>query len=96
MVTSGYDPVMTRFLRGSSPFDLVGKVRRTVEIESVLRITTHSYQIDWIESTIDSAANRTSKRMRALVTITLLPTTDDTIKKNPLGIYIDNCEMTEL
>jgi type IV secretion system protein VirB5 len=96
MVTSSYDPVMTGFLRSSSPFDLVGKVRRTVEIESVLRITTNSYQIDWIESSIDSAAGRTSTRMRALVTVTLLPADDDTIRKNPLGIYIDNCEMTKL
>jgi type IV secretion system protein VirB5 len=96
MVTGSYEPVMTRLLRGASPFDLVGKVRRTVEIESVLRITTNSYQIDWIESTVDSAAARTGKRMRALVTVKLLPVTDDTIRKNPLGIYIDNCEMTEL
>jgi type IV secretion system protein VirB5 len=96
MVTGSYEPVMTRFLRGASPFDLVGKARRTVEIESALRITANSYQIDWIESTIDSAASRTGKRMRALVTVRLLPVTDDTIRKNPLGIYIDNCEMTEL
>jgi type IV secretion system protein VirB5 len=96
MVTTSYNPIMTRFLRDASPFTLVGKTRRTVEIESLLRITTNSYQVDWIESTVDNAAARTSRRMRALVTTTLLPTTDDTIKRNPLGIYIDNCEMTEL
>jgi type IV secretion system protein VirB5 len=96
MVTSSYEPVMTRFLRGASPFDLVGKTRRTVEIESVLHITANSYQIDWIESTVDNAAGRASRRMRALVTVKLLPVTDDTIRKNPLGIYIENCEMTEL
>jgi type IV secretion system protein VirB5 len=96
MITSSYEPEMTRFLRGASPFDLVGKVRRSVEIESVLRVTASSYQIDWIESTVDSGANRNSVRMRALVTIKLLPVTDETIRKNPLGIYIDNCEMTSL
>jgi type IV secretory pathway TrbF-like protein len=34
--------------------------------------------------------------MRALVTVKLLPVTDAAVRKNPLGIYIENCEMTEL
>jgi type IV secretion system protein VirB5 len=96
MITSAYAPILTRMLRDSSPFDLVGKVRRTVEVESALNITARSYQIDWIEATIDSSSSRKTARMRALVTIQLIPATDATIKKNPLGIYIENCEMTEL
>jgi type IV secretion system protein VirB5 len=96
MVTGSYEPVMTRFLRGASPFDLVGKIRRTVEIESILHVTESSYQVDWIEAVVDSAASRSTTRMRALLTVKLLPVTGDTIKKNPLGIYIDNCEMTQL
>ena len=96
MVTQGFAQIMTRTLRESSPFDLVGKIRRSVEIESVIRITGHSYQIDWIEATLDSSSNRNTSRFRALVTIQLLPTTDQTVKKNPLGIYIENCEITEL
>jgi type IV secretion system protein VirB5 len=96
MVTSSYEPVMTRLLRGASPFDLVGKVRRTVEIESVLHITESTYQVDWIESTVDVSTVKAASRMRALITVKLLPVSDDTIRQNPLGIYIDNCEMTEL
>jgi type IV secretion system protein VirB5 len=96
MVTTTYSPVMTKMLRDSSPFDLVGKIRRAVEVESVLHITARSYQIDWSETTIDNASSRKTVRMRALVTVRLLPATDATIKKNPLGIYIENCEMTEL
>lgn len=96
MITATYAPVMTKMLREASPFDLVGKVRRSVEVESVLNITARSYQIDWIETTIDNSANRTSRRMRALVSIRLLPVSDATIKKNPLGIYIENYEMTEI
>jgi type IV secretion system protein VirB5 len=92
MITSSYEPVMTRFLRGASPFDLVGKARRTVEIESVLKITGSSYQVDWVETVADASGQRRS-RARALITTVLLPPDD---KKNPLGIYIENCEMTEL
>ena len=96
MVTSSYEPVMTRALRASSPFNLVGKMRRSVEIESVLKITNNSYQVDWIETSLDVGGTPKKSRMRSLITIKVLPTNENTIKKNPLGIYIDNCEITEL
>jgi type IV secretion system protein VirB5 len=95
MITNTYEPAMTRLLRGNSPFDLVGKTRRTVTVESVLKITERSYQIDWIESTADSTSTKNA-RMRALITVAILPTNAETVKANPLGIYIENCEMTEL
>jgi type IV secretion system protein VirB5 len=95
MITSKYEPVMTRFLQANSPFKLVGKIRRTVEIESAIKITGSSYQIDWIETVIDSQGQK-KKKLRAIVTAQILPTDEKTIKRNPLGIYIDNCEMTEL
>jgi type IV secretory pathway TrbF-like protein len=65
-------------------------------VESVIKITASSYQIDWIEHVIEQTGSPRNARFRALVTIKLLPVTDGTIKKNPLGIYIENFEMTEL
>jgi type IV secretion system protein VirB5 len=96
MITSRYEPIMTRSLRNASPFDLVGKTRRTVEVESILKITGSSYQIDYYETSTDNQGTRKTARFRALVTVILLPVTDVSIKKNPLGIYIENCEVTEL
>jgi type IV secretion system protein VirB5 len=96
MITSTYEPLMTRTLRASSPFDLVGKLRRTVEIESVLKITGASWQLDWSESTFENSHERRGLRMRALITVKILPVNEANIRKNPLGIYIENCEMTRL
>ncbi|GMO54514.1 MAG: conjugal transfer protein TrbF [Termitinemataceae bacterium] len=96
MITTSYEPVMTRMLRSNSPFDLVGKTRRSVEVESVLRITGSSFQIDWIETETSQTLSPKRRRMRALVTIQILAPDNNTIKRNPLGIYIENCEMTEL
>lgn len=96
MVTSTYGPILTKALQNNSPFNLVKKVRRSVEIESALKITGSSYQVDWIETLQEAGGNTKRTRMRALITIKLLPVDDTAIKKNPLGIYIDNCEMTEL
>ena len=95
MVTRSYSQVMSNNLRANSPFDLVGKIRRTVEFETLLNVTGQSYQVDWHETTVDSQNTRKVK-MRAIVTIRLLPVTDQNIKVNPLGIYIDNFEMTQL
>jgi type IV secretion system protein VirB5 len=96
MTTSSYSPIMKRMLLDASPFDLVGKIRRTVEIESVLHITGRSYQINWTETLIEPQSSPKNYKMRAVVTIRLVTPTDATIKRNPLGIYIENFEMTEL
>jgi len=95
MVTSNYEPVLTGMLRANNPFDLVGRQRRSAEIESIIRITQDTYQVDWADVILEGA-NRRSTRMRALVTVKLLPTTDQSVRTNPLGIYIDNMEMTQL
>lgn len=95
MITNTYEPVMTRMLTSSSPFNLVGRVRRSINIETIIKITANTYQADWIETSIEGTQQR-NVRMRALITTALLPVTDETIRGNPLGIYIDNCEMVEL
>ncbi|MDR2941714.1 MAG: type IV secretion system protein [Treponema sp.] len=96
MVTSAYAPIMRNMLLASSPFDLVGKQRRSVDIESVLHVTGRSYQINWMETVIENQGSTKNFKMRAVVTIHLVLPTDATIKRNPLGIYIENFEMTEL
>ena len=96
MVTSNYTPIMRDLLISNSPFDLVGKIRRTIEIESVLNVTGSSYQINWNESTIESSMSPKTAKFRAVVTIQIVTPTAATIARNPLGIYIDNFEMTEL
>jgi type IV secretion system protein VirB5 len=96
MVTSSFSPVLRQAIIANSPFDLVGQIRRTVEIESILTITARSYQVNWRETTLDASAAQKQARLRAVATVRLIPPSDATIKKNPLGIYIENFEMTEL
>jgi len=96
MSTSGYSQILRRMVLADSPFDLVGKIRRTVEIESILNITGRSYQINWTETVIDSSSGPKSFKRRAVITVRLVTPTDATIRRNPLGIYIENFEMTEL
>jgi len=96
MVAANYSPILRQTLLSASPFDLVGKIRRTVEIESVLNITGRSYQVNWTETVIESSSGPKNSKMRAVVTIRLMTPTSATITRNPLGIYVENFEMTEL
>jgi len=96
MATASYSPLLRQSLLANSPFELVGKTRRTISVESVLHITAQSYQVNWTENTLETSSSQKTVKMRAVVTIRLITPNDTTIKKNPLGIYIENCEMTEL
>jgi type IV secretion system protein VirB5 len=72
MITASYEPIMTRMLRSNSPFDLVGRVRKTIVIESALRITGNSYQVDWIETSVEPGGTPLNRKMRGLITVKLL------------------------
>ena len=96
MVTSNYAPIMTNWLRANSPFQLLGSIRRSVEIESIIRITQNSYQVDWFENTIEATGHSSTIRMRGIITISLFTPPPDVIRRNPLGIFIDNFEWTQL
>lgn len=96
MITSSYEQIFTPNLRANSPFPLLGKIRRSIEIESTLRITGNSYQVDWTESTFESGGNPSRVKMRALVTVRLITPDPSFIKDNPLGIFIEACEMTQI
>jgi len=95
-VTKAYAPILRRSLLEQNPYDLVGKIRRSVEIESVLHVTGRSYQVNWTETVIESSSSPKTTKMRAVVTIRLETPTAETIVNNPSGVYIENFEMTEL
>jgi type IV secretion system protein VirB5 len=96
MVSQNYTPILRKSLQEDSPFNQVGKIRRSVEIESVLHITGGSYSVNWTETSFDVSANQSMKKMRAVVSVRIVTPTEATIKRNPLGIYIENFEMTGL
>jgi type IV secretion system protein VirB5 len=96
MISGSYEPIFTRVLDANNPFPLLGRVRRGVEIESILRITGDSYQVDWIETSIEGGNTPASRKMRALLTVRIIPPDPSFIKTNPLGIFIEAFEWTEL
>ena len=77
----------------SNPFKRASKETVSTEITSVIPQSEETWQIDWTETIRDrQGAKLDSHRMRALITIYVTPPTNQTseeqIRKNPLGIFI--------
>jgi type IV secretory pathway TrbF-like protein len=61
----------------------------------VLRLSTKTWQVDWIENTTGGASGR-ARRMRGVFTVELLEPSVKQRALNPLGIYIDDYDFTEI
>ncbi|MBS1213944.1 MAG: conjugal transfer protein TrbF [Proteobacteria bacterium] len=78
----------------ASPFKRAETETVSVDIVSVIPQSETTWRVDWTETTRsrDGALKSPPSRMAALITITLVPasasTTEEQIRKNPLGILI--------
>ena len=88
--------------KDSSPFVRAAKVTVTTDINSVLPISSNSWQLDWQETTRDRTGALVGQpvHMRAMLTVYLEPlsTTADqaAIERNPLGIYVSTYSWQEV
>ena len=78
------------YARAADPFGRVGNQSIAVEVTSVVRASDRSFQVRWIERQYVDGALRTTERWTGIVTLVLqVPRTDERVRKNPLGIYVD-------
>lgn len=88
---------LTRILREDNPLQEYGTIKRQISIESVLRLSDSSYQIDFIET--DSRSDgfvRSRTRCRAVCTTALMEPAVEDLIMNPLGIYITDFDITTI
>ncbi len=84
-------------LKEHNPIKDVQNFRKKVEIESVLKTSKNSYQVDFtITQTSPNEGNKVVIRMRGIVTVVLLEPADDDKVLNPLGIYFNAYDFTEI
>jgi type IV secretion system protein VirB5 len=94
---SAYDFVTDRgahflgdYARDSRPFAEVGERTVSVQVTSVVRASDRSFQVKWVETSFDHGSLIGTARWTAILTIiTRPPTSAETLRKNPLGIYVD-------
>ena len=84
-------------LKADNPMQQYGKKIVTVEIETVLKLSTQSYQVDFFIITADSRGQINERiRMRGILAIKLMEPPKEDQVLNPLGIYITNFDFTQI
>lgn len=78
------------YARSNYPFAKVGKSQVAVEVSSVIRASPSSFRVAWIERRYQDGSLASTERWSAILTVAVQPSRDaDTLRKNPLGIYIN-------
>lgn len=75
--------------RTDDPFSKVGDETVAIEVTSVVRASDRSFQIRWFERRYVNGSIAGTERWTALLGVAIDPPRDaETLRKNPLGIYV--------
>jgi type IV secretion system protein VirB5 len=78
------------YARANDPFAKLGKQQIAVDVSSVIRASTDSFRVAWIERRYQDGALADTTRWTAILTIVIQSPTDaDRLRKNPLGVYVN-------
>jgi type IV secretion system protein TrbF len=82
--------VLNEYARTQDPFARIGKETTTVQITSVVRASDTSFNVRWTEQRFVNGAPAGTERWNAVLSIVLQPPrTEQRLRKNPLGIYVN-------
>jgi type IV secretory pathway TrbF-like protein len=81
----------------NNPFERAAKELVAVEIKGVLGVSRETWQVEWDETSRDRrGAMIGRKRMKAMLTIEIIPPqNEETIRDNPIGLYVRNVDWTK-
>jgi len=81
---------LNEYARRSDPFGQVGDKSVSVQVTSVVRASDTSFQVKWTESLFERGSLADTSRWTAILTVRRQPPRDaETLRKNPLGLYVD-------
>lgn len=78
------------YARRTDPFARIGARTVSVQVTSVVRASDRSFQVAWTESVFERGVRAGRSAWTAILTIvTETPADAETLRRNPLGIYVD-------
>ena len=81
---------LSEYARASGALSQIGERTVSVQVTSVVRASDSSFQVKWIESTFERGNSVGTTQWTAIITLVeKAPRDADTLRKNPLGIYVD-------
>jgi type IV secretion system protein VirB5 len=99
---SAYDFVTERgarflgeYARSANPFADVGRRTVSVQVTSVVRASDRSFQVKWSESAFERGSLAGVSHWTAILSVVVKPPRSaETLRKNPLGLYVDGIDWT--
>lgn len=81
---------LSDYARSSGALSQIGERTVSVQVTSVVRASPASFQVKWIESQYERGNPAGSSHWTAILTLVEKPPRDaETLRKNPLGLYVD-------
>lgn len=78
------------YARSANPFADIGDKTVSVQVTSVVRASDTSFQVKWTESAYERGSLAGTLRWTAILTVAVKPPRSaDTLRKNPIGLYVD-------
>ncbi len=92
-VTPRGSEMLNAYARANNPFAQVGRRSVTVQVTSIVRVSGNSFQAQWTEQTFANGALISTEHWTGILTIVIhTPHDVVSLRKNPLGIYIDGLD----
>ncbi|HEV2593820.1 MAG TPA: conjugal transfer protein TrbF [Sphingomicrobium sp.] len=99
---SAYDFVTDRgarflgdYARTANPFAAVGTRTVSVEVTSVVRASDRSFEVKWTESAYERGILVATSRWTGILSVVMRsPGSAETLRRNPLGLYVDAIDWT--
>lgn len=81
---------LNQYAQTNDPFKAVGERTVSIQVTSVVRVSDTSFQVKWIEQRFEHDTLAATARWTAILSIvTKQPANAETLRKNPLGLYIN-------
>lgn len=84
------------WFRANSPFEKAVNATVAIEVNNIVALSNHSYQLDWTEYERDRKGKELAvRRFRGIATVAITSPQDEaTIRLNPIGVYITDFDWT--
>lgn len=89
-VTARGAQFLGEYARSADPFGQVGERTVAVQVTSVIRASDRSFQVKWSEAVFERGSYAGTTRWTAILSVVVKPPVSaETLRKNPLGLYVD-------
>jgi type IV secretion system protein VirB5 len=87
---------LDEYARAADPFAGLGTRTVSVQVTSIVRASDRAFQVKWTESEYERGSPAGTARWTAILSVvTRSPASAETLRKNPLGLYVDAIDWSE-